>query len=185
MRPLDTAARLALVLLAATPAPGPSAFDAWGLAAHWVGSGAAVVSVGVAVLFGYLTLANTRRSRDAQNLATIVAAGESPNGSGVLLLPEEKVIEWTVQPNGGESWLLVNDGQTVAYDVTLRGLTVTDQERLRTADGPDVAVVEPAESVPFEFVSRLTLSGPGNVVVSWTIAPGGPELRKAVRVPAR
>ena len=36
----------------------------------------------------------------------------------------------------------------------------------------------------FVLVSRFTLSGPANVVVSYRLEPGGSELRRVLQVPA-
>jgi hypothetical protein len=61
-------------------------YEAASLWAQWVGSISAALAVVVAAVFGYLTLLNNRRSKDAQQRASLAAAsgeGGSPS-HGVL-----------------------------------------------------------------------------------------------------
>lgn len=162
-----------------------SLYEAWSLGAQWVSAAAAVVAVFVAAVFGWLTLANNRRSRDNQERATLTAATdqqdeprtlsarrESPNGANL-----------TIRHKSGEHWLLVNDGPDVALTVEIDGLTALDKKRLTTvAAEPDT--LSPGEAKEFILVSRLTLTGPANVVVSFRVEPGGSLLRQVLLVPA-
>jgi hypothetical protein len=164
-----------------------SAYDMSSLWAQWVGSVAAVASVGVAIVFGYLTLANTRRSKDAQERATFAAATAAPSAVGPAgpFVPNTATgdLQLTVRDAGGERWELVNDGTETAIGVRIEGLTTLDRRRLvSVVDEP--ADLAPGASKQFVLVSRLALSGPANVVVLYRTQPDGPELRQVLLVPA-
>jgi hypothetical protein len=162
----------------------------WGLAAQWAGVVVAILSIGVAALFGALTLRNSRGVRDAQERASLTAAG---NGGGPGSRPEahdraadrgdhEQVV-WTVTGTGGGAWILRNGGSVAAHDVTLAGYTETDRRRLTEA--PPVGEVLAGGTIPFTLVSHFTVSGPANVVVRYRLAAGGDERQQIVQVPAR
>jgi len=89
----------------------------------------------------------------------------------------------SVRHKEGETWLLVNDGPDVAYAIEIDGLTDLDKTRLLEV-GAERASLAPTETKEFILVSRLTLSGPANVIVSYRLEPGGPLLRRVVQVPA-
>lgn len=163
--------------------PGPTAFEAWGLAASWVGSGAAVASVIIAAVFGYLTLANSRRSKRALDTATYAAAQEPAHADGRGVLPMGPIpVRWRIEHAGGQGWLLINDGTADAFDVSMQGLTATDRQRLTSAE--EAGVVPAASALGFVYVSRLTLDGPGNLVVSWRFGPEAVEQSKVLRIPS-
>ena len=161
-------------------------YEAASLWAQWVGSISAALAVFVAALFGSLTYANNRRSRDNQERATLVAAMDGDAGeprSGIL--PLERVgdgAEFVVRSDGAQRWLLVNSGSRTARDVQVSGLTALDRERLSgTSDPGDLA---PGQSRGFGLVSRFASSGPANIVVRYRLEAGGPELRRVLQVPA-
>lgn len=167
-----------------TPAAEPTTYEVSSLAAQWVGSGAAVAAVLVAVLFGYLTLANSRRSKDAQQRATLVAALDDPNQpQSVLGDPGSGRANFTIRHKTGETWLLVNEGPDAAYLVRIEGLTDLDKHRLQEV-AQDPTSLGTGEAKEFVLVSRYTLSGPANLVVSYRLEAGGSELRRVLQVPA-
>lgn len=164
--------------------PDMTTYEGWSLTAQWVGSGAAVAAVLVAVLFGYLTLASNRRSKDAQQRATIVAALDDPNRpQSVLGRHESRAADFTVRNSAGERWLLVNEGPDIAYLVEVEGLTDLDKRRLQVV-AQDPTSLGSGQTKEFVLVSRFTLSGPANVVVSYRLEPGGSQLRRVLHVPA-
>lgn len=167
-----------------TPAADPTTYEVWSLAAQWVGSGAAVAAVLVAVLFGYLTLASNRRSKDAQQRATMVAALDDPNRPQSILAEHDAGrAVFTIRHKAGETWLLVNEGPDVAYMVGIEGLTDLDKRRLIEVAAEPASLGE-GQAKEFVLVSRLTLSGPANVVVLYRLEPGGSQLRRVLHVPA-
>ena len=144
------------------------------------------MAVLVAALFGYLTYANNKRSRDNQERASLAAAMSDGGGPRVGLLPtsrETSGVNFLVRHGGGESWLLMNNGSETARDLRIEGLTTLDKQRL-TVDLPEPSVLEAGQACEFMLVSRLTLSGPANVVVHYRLDPDGPELRQVLQVPA-
>jgi hypothetical protein len=168
-----------------TPAADPTTYETWSLAAQWVGSGAAVAAVLVAMVFGYLTLASSRRSKDAQERATLIAATDARNTPRTLLAAEDdpERARLMVRHQSGEKWLLVNEGPDVAYSVEIDGLTALDKQRL-TAIAGDPHSLGPAQTKEFVLVSRLSLSGPANIVVTFRVEAGGSVLRRVLLVPA-
>lgn len=161
-------------------------YEAGSLWAQWVGSSAGVAAVVVAGFFGFLTYANDRRSRDTQQRATLAAASlEDPaQRQSVLGQPENMGrVALSVRHKEVETWLLVNNGPDVAYAIEIDGLTDLDKTRLLEVSA-ERASLAPTETKEFVLVSRLTLSGPANVVVSFRLEPGGPLLRRVVQVPA-
>lgn len=150
--------------------------------AQWIGAGAAVGAVLVAVLFGYLTLANAQRSKDTQERATLTASTEPLSADFAAAVVAASRVQWRVEPNGGERWLLVHDGSTTAYGVRIAGLTELDKRRLTSV--PAEQDIAPTGTLPFTLVSRLTLSGPSNVVVTFALESGAERVRQVVRVPA-
>jgi len=161
-------------------------YEAASLWAQWVGSISAALAVFVAALFGYLTYANNKRSRDNQERATLAAAmGEDAAARRSGILPLERVgggPEFVVRRDRAEHWLLVNEGSETALDVQLTGLTTLDRQRLSGAVGPnDLA---PGQFREFGLVSRFTSSGPANVVVRYRLEAGGAELSRVLQVPA-
>ena len=168
-----------------------TAYESASLVAQWFGVGVGVATVLVAAVFGYLTLVNNRRSKDNQERATYAAADSSdsvePASDRTPSASDESAnatprVEWEVIHEVGENWLLRNAGPSTAYDVKLRGYTVLDHSRLT---GPSEATeLEPSKMLRFVFVSRLAKSGPGNVVVVYSLANGGPRVEHVLRVPA-
>lgn len=102
---------------------------------------------------------------------SILAAGESSRA------------DFSVMHKAGETWLLVNNGPDVAYMVEIEGLTDLDKRRLLEVS-LDPASLGEGQAKEFVLVSRLTLSGPANVVVSYRLEPGGSQLRRVLQVPA-
>jgi hypothetical protein len=144
------------------------------------------MAVLVAALFGYLTYANNKRSRDNQERASLAAAMNDVGGPRVGLLPTSREpggVNFLVRHRAGESWLLMNDGPETARDLRIEGLTTLDKQRL-TVDLPEPSVLEAGQACEFMLVSRLTLSGPANVVVHYRLDPDGAELRQVLQVPA-
>ncbi|UXW85106.1 hypothetical protein NFX31_12890 [Microbacterium azadirachtae] len=92
-------------------------------------------------------------------------------------------VNWSTRPNGGERWDLVNDGPGTVYDVRVAGLGEIDQRRL-TVTPPPRATLAQAGAVTFDLVSRLSISGPANVVVTYRRRARGPELQEVVPVDA-
>ncbi|GAA4375099.1 hypothetical protein [Agromyces bauzanensis] len=137
------------------------------------------------MLFGYLTLASNRRSKDAQQRATLVAALGDPNRAQSILADNESGrADFMIRHKAGETWLLVNEGPDVAFMVEIEGLTDLDKKRLiEVAAGP--ASLGEGQAKEFVLVSRFTLSGPANVVVSYRLEPGGSQLRRVLQVPAQ
>lgn len=159
-------------------------YEAASLWAQWVGSVSAALAVVVAAVFGYLTLASNRRSKDAQQRATIVAALDDPNRpQSILAASESGRADFTIRHKAGETWLLVNEGPDVAHAVEIDGLTDLDKRRLQEVAG-DPASLSAGQAKEFVLVSRLTLSGPANIVVSYRLNPGGSRLRRVLQVPA-
>lgn len=160
-------------------------YEAASLWAQWVGSISAALAVFVAGLFGYLTYANNKRSRDNQERATLAAAmsGGGESRAGILPTGSSRGAEFAIRGLGAEQWLLVNEGPESASGVRLEGLTTLDQQRLRgSAEGP--VDLGPGQAHEFVLRSRFTLSGPANVVVTYRLQGGGSELRRVLQVPA-
>ena len=167
------------------------------LDAQWLSAWATVAGAVVAGLLAVATFFNSVRgwrnkklgeqnlilSEDNQERATLTAAADPISEDVATLVGNMNRIRWTVRHGTGESWLLLNEGTDTAYDVHIEGLTALDKQRL-TTDPVEPSTIGSAEAVVFVFVSRFTLSGPGNVVVSYASEPGGAELRKVVLVPA-
>lgn len=160
-------------------------YESASLVTQWISAVAAILAVAVAVIFGWLTLLNNRRSKDAQDRATFAAAGAGPAAAPGELARAAVVadeVDWAVQAQGAEAWLLRNTGAATAYDVSLAGLTELDRQRLKVGDITNP--VRPTDVLRFDFVSRFSLSGPGNVVVQYALDEGGPLSRRVLRVPA-
>ena len=110
-----------------------TAYEAASLWAQWVGSISAALAVLVAAVFGYLTYANNRRSRDNQERATLAAAMEGAGPARAGLLPSsgsEDGPGFRIRGAGGDRWLLVNEGPETAWGVRVDGLTALDKQRL-------------------------------------------------------
>jgi len=160
-------------------------YEAGSLWAQWVGSVSAALAVLVAALFGYLTYANNRRSRDNQERASLAAASVEEAGARAGLLPASgaKDVNFRIRHDAGETWLLMNEGPGTARDVRIEGLTKLDRQRL-TVTSSETTALEPGEALEFVLVSRFTLSGPANVVVHCLLDPEGDDLRQVLQVPA-
>lgn len=160
-------------------------YESASLWTQWIGSISAALAVVVAIVFGYLTLASNQRSKDAQQRATLAAAlAGSPHSSQTLLAGARPgTTRLSVRHKAGEAWLLVNDGPDTVYLVDIQGLTELDKKRLHETprDPPTLA---PGEAAEFSLVSRYTLSGPANVVVTYRLQPEGPPLQSVLQVPA-
>ncbi|GAA1214323.1 hypothetical protein [Rhodoglobus aureus] len=166
-------------------ATDPSGFELWSLAAQWVSAGAAVLAVFVAAVFGWLTLANNRRSKDTQERATLIAATDEQNAPQSLLARRDDPngARLTIRHTTGEQWQLVNEGPAACIIDEVAGLTAQDKKRLATV-AADSDPLNPGDAKDFTLVSRLALSGPANVVVSYRVEPGGSPLRRVFLVPA-
>jgi hypothetical protein len=149
--------------------------------AQWVGAGSALLAVGVAVVFGVITLNTSRRSKDTQERATLTAAEPISVDFAQAVVAVSRV-NWQVSHYGGEQWLLINTGNSTAHDVELEGMTETDRKRLNAE--PYTRAVGPTGSVAFTLISRFGLSGPFNIVVRFALEAGGDKLQQIVRVPA-
>jgi hypothetical protein len=158
-------------------------YEAWSLTTQWITAGAAVAAIFVAVVFGALTLRSSNRSKDAQERATFAAADKAGPLSAEFAqaVAEVGLVNWEVLPDSGENWLLRNSGSSTAYDVSIVGLTELDKKRLTAGE---YGVVAPTGVVQFRMVSRFTISGPGNIVVTFRLAEDGAVSQRTVRVPA-
>jgi hypothetical protein len=159
-------------------------YETASLVTQIITTAATVAAVLVALIFGWLTLRNSRLSKDNQERATYAAAdSDAPMPAEFAqAVREVRQVDWVVERERGESWLLRQVGGSAAYDVHVAGLTELDQRRLKVvADAGDIG---PTGVVPFTYVSRLSLSGPGNIVVTFRVEKDGPESRRVVRIPA-
>ena len=105
------------------------------LIVQWIGSAASAVSVVVAVIFGWLTLLNTRRSKDNQERSTRTAAAISEQinesiATGIRAAQPGGSATWSVRPAGGEDWFITWVGQNGIMDVRIEGFTELDNRRL-------------------------------------------------------
>ena len=161
------------------------------LAAQWVSAWAAVAGVAVAGLFGFLTLfnfrlgkQNQRLGRDNQERSTWTAANESATSEFSDWMSQPSHTGWLITHTTGESYAVVNNSTTTAFGVRIEGLTDLDKRRL-SVDAPQPRTLEPGEALEFVLVSRLSLSGPANLVVTFSIdAEGVHTVRKVLLVPA-
>jgi hypothetical protein len=161
-----------------------TAYEAASLGAQWVGSIAAALAVLVAAVFGYLTYANNKRSRDNQERATLAAVTQPDGGHRVGILPTSRDrADFRIRHGAGENWLLVNEGPGTVWGVRIEGLTTLDEQRL-TVSSPELSDLGPGQAKEFVLVSRRTRSGPANVVVFGRLDSAGPELRQVLQVPA-
>jgi len=163
----------------------PSSYELWSLGAQWVSAGAAVFAVFVAAVFGWLTLVNNRRSKDTQERATLIAATDKQDAPQSLRASRDETngARLTVRHNLGERWQIVNEGPATCIIDDVAGLTTLDKKRLEVvAAEPDS--LSPGETKEFILLSRLTLTGPANIVVSFRLEPGGSLLRQVLLVPA-
>ena len=161
-------------------------YEAASLWAQWVGSISAALAVVVAAVFGYLTLLNNRRSKDAQQRASLAAAsGEGGSPSQGVLPGSSRSTgpRFDVRHKMGETWLLINDGTESAYDVEISGLTDLDKQRLRSV-APEPEPLQAGQAREFVLISRLTRSGPANIVVSFRLQPGATGHRRVLQVPS-
>lgn len=114
----------------------------------------------------------------------MVAALDDPNRpQSILAGHDARRADFMIRHKAGETWLLVNEGPAVAFMVGIEGLTDLDKRRL-TEVAADPASLGAGQAKEFVLVSRLTLSGPANVVVSYRLEPGGSQLRRVLQVPA-
>lgn len=157
------------------------------LLVQWVGSAAAAVSVVVAVIFGWLTLMNTRRSKDNQERSTRTAAavGEQMStaiAAGIRAAQPGGNASWSVRPAGGEDWFITWEGQSGIMDVRVEGFTELDKRRLGPMEARDS--LGSGDSLRVTIVSRLSLSGPANVVVSYVHSIPGSRFSDTLLVPS-
>lgn len=96
---------------------------------------------------------------------------------------QQQRAHFSVTPAGGEVWRLTNFGEEAAFNLEIEGLTELDKRRL-TNPGPTPADIGPGDSIEFTLVSRFSLSGPANVVVTYALNPGAPRARAVLLVPA-
>jgi len=162
-----------------------SLYEAWSLGAQWVSAGAAVLAVFVAAVFGWLTLVNNRRSKDTQERATLIAATDEQDAPPSLRASrvESNGARLTIRHYSGEHWQIVNEGPATCIIDDVAGLTALDKKRL-TAVAAEPDSLSPGEAKEFILVSRLTQTGPANIVVSFRVEPGGSLLRQVLLVPA-
>lgn len=149
---------------------------------QWVSAVASLLAVAVAIVFGWLTLANNRRSKDAQDRATLAAVSSPSHADAARGILEAQRVGWEVESGGGEQWVLKNTGRATAHDVTIQGFTSLDQQRLTRDTQP--VTLGPTMSLRFTLVSRYTLTGPANLTVTFSQEEGGPQRQSVVRVPA-
>jgi hypothetical protein len=157
----------------------PDEIAASSLWTQWLGLGVSLVVGGVGIYFARLAHITSRLSRDNQERSTLTAA------DALGLLPSPSVIPsiiWSISPAGGESFSLVNRGHETAYDVNVDGLTELDKKRL-TVTNPTPSL-EPFAALTFVLVSRLSLSGPANLVVKHSTEPGGTRIGNVLVVHA-
>ncbi|MFS0866744.1 hypothetical protein AB3M83_05350 [Microbacterium sp. 179-B 1A2 NHS] len=158
-------------------------YESASLWAQWVGSGAAVAAVLVAIVFGYLTLLNNRRAKDAQQRASLAAASHRAGPHALPGIRDAAGANFSVRHHAGDTWLLTNDGPGIAYAVEIRGFTDLDERRLR--DVPTAPfTVRAGEASGFTLVSRYTLAGPANIVVTYRLDPDGAPTTIVLPVPA-
>ena len=159
-------------------------YESAALAAQWVGSVSSALAVVVAAVFGYLTLQNNRRSRDAQQRASLAAASDDME-SRQGLVPRAKTGGSTLSAvhRSGETWALVNSGPDTVHLVRMEGLTDLDKRRLRELP-TEPTPLEAGQSTEFVLTSRYTMSGPANLVVWFSLHPGGAPVRVVLQVPA-
>jgi hypothetical protein len=158
-------------------------FEMWSLAAQWVGSGAAVAAVGVAIAFGIITLRTSRQSKDAQERSAVTAAAEQSEQDFNAVFNQQST-EFQVDHIGGENFTVMNHTVVTMYDLRVEGLTDQDKRRLTVTTPLPVAALESGQTVEFVLVSRFTLSGPANLVVTYAIdADGIHRARKVLLVP--
>ncbi|KAA9133856.1 hypothetical protein [Microbacterium caowuchunii] len=159
-------------------------YETAALAAQWVGSVSSALAVVVAAVFGYLTLQNNRRSRDAQQRASLAAAsGGTQHRQGLVAGARTGGSTLRVAHRSGETWALVNSGPDTVHLVRIEGLTDLDKRRLREVP-PEPTPLDAGQSTEFVLTSRYTMSGPANVVVWFSDRPGGTVLRTVLQVPA-
>ncbi|TDW28699.1 hypothetical protein [Cryobacterium psychrophilum] len=158
------------------------------LQAEWWGVAASFLTVIVAAIFGFLTLLNNRRALDAQNRAALAAVTAAPRRPGRLrqaaLIPANAEVAWAIESVADGQWMLINAGTATAYDVALTGYTDLDQRRISVADGAP-RTLAPGEALAFTVLSRFTLRGPANVVVTFAFESGAATVRQTLRAPAR
>jgi hypothetical protein len=161
-----------------------NAYESASLVTQWITTVATVAAVLVALVFGWLTLANSRRSKDNQDRATYAAATQEPvSAEFAEAVKGVSDVSWQVIHEAGENYILRHTGSISARHVVISGLTLTDQSRLEIKG--NVGDVGPTGVVPFVFRSRFSQSGPGNVVVSFqTENSQSQTLSRTVRVPA-
>lgn len=166
------------------PLADPTTYEAWSLGAQWAVALAALGYGAVAVVLAVITLATSRRSKDTQQRATLTAASDHPNQSQSPLAENGDAgrASFTVRHKAGERWLLVNDGPNTAYGVQIEGLTELDNMRLQEVSSEPHSPRQ-GDAREFVLVSRLTLSGPANIRVSFRLEPGGPECGESCRCP--
>jgi hypothetical protein len=110
---------------------------------------------------------------DEQNAPqSLLARRDDPNGA-----------RRTIRHTAGEQWQLVNEGPAACIIDEVAGLTAQDKKRLATV-AADSDPLNPGDAKDFTLVSRLALSGPANVVVSYRVEPSGSPLRRVFLVPA-
>ena len=163
-------------------------YESWSLLTQVITTVATAAAVVVALVFGWLTLANSRRSKDNQDRATFAAASlEAPiSAEFAEVVVGLSRVNWEVSHQGGENFLLRNAGSETAHGVAIFGLTDGDKERLVKAAG-DIGSLGPTEVVGFVYTSRFTRSGPGNIVVAFSLNakyPSSDRITRVVRVPA-
>ena len=154
---------------------------------QWIGSAASAVSVVVAVIFGRLILLNTRRSKDNQERSTRTAAAISEQinesiATGIRAAQPGGSATWSVRPAGGEDWFITWVGQNRITDVRIKGFTELDNRRL----GPTRAcgTLRSGDSIQITVVSRLSLSRPTNIVVSYAHSRPASRVSDALLVPS-
>lgn len=131
---------------------------------------------------GASTLANVTGTGDSSAWADWLRSVPGEQQSSVEPLRAEGV-NFTIRKKAGETWLLVNEGPSIVYMVEIEGLADLDKRRLLEVD-VDPMSLGVGQAKEFVFASRYTLSGTGNVVVSYHIEPGGSTYRLVVEVPA-
>jgi len=87
-----------------------TAYETASLVTQWITTIATVAAVLVALVFGWLTLSNSRRSKDNQDRATYAAATPDQPLSGDFADAVKAAIDvgWDVTHDAGENYLLMS-----------------------------------------------------------------------------
>ncbi|MCJ1709538.1 hypothetical protein [Microbacterium sp. VKM Ac-2923] len=159
-------------------------FEAASLLAQWVGSGAAVAAVGVAVVFGILTLSNSRRSIDAQERAT-AALDTDPHLAEMLSRGSQGDPVWAVEKRPTKDlWWLRNVSDHRVWNVRITGATTQDTERLRFdwSSDSEPMTADPNAPIPFRTLNFWGAAAVPTIIVEWADEPDGQPRAERIAV---